>query len=58
MIVQMSVSSIPEQNGEKDGQHVLEQIIRGKYGSNCYDVNPVISSSYALLLIAFPLSMF
>lgn len=58
MFVQMSFPSIPEQNGEKHGQPVLEQIIRGPYGTNCYDVNPVISSCYALLLIAFPLSMF
>ena len=58
MFVQMSFPSIPEQDEKKDKQQVLEQIIREKYGPNCYDVNPVISSCYTILLIAFPLSMF
>lgn len=58
MFGQMSLPSIHEPNGEHDGQPVLEQIIRGTYGKNFYEINPVISSYYALLLIAVPLSMF
>ena len=58
MLAQMSFPSIPEQNGEQDGRHVFKQILRGTYGTNFHEINPVISSYYALLVISVPLSMF